>query len=46
MAANPFDSGDRALLDVATRVPGPAGTLPFTAEMLARKLAEAFASKA
>ena len=34
MPANPFDSGDRALLDVATRVPGPAGTLPFTAEML------------
>jgi putative YjhG/YagF family dehydratase len=34
MTANPFDSGDRALLDVATRVPGPAGTLPFTAEML------------
>ena len=34
MTANPFDSGDRALLDVATRVPGPAGSLPFTAEML------------
>ena len=34
MTPNPFDSGDRALLDVATRVPGPAGTLPFTAEML------------
>ena len=34
MTANPFDSGDRALLDVATRVPGPAGMLPFTAEML------------
>ena len=34
MTANPFDSGDRALLDVATRVPGPAGTLPFTSEML------------
>ena len=34
MTANPFDSDDRALLDVATRVPGPAGTLPFTAEML------------
>jgi putative YjhG/YagF family dehydratase len=34
MTPNPFDTGDRALLDVATRVPGPAGTLPFTAEML------------
>ncbi len=34
MTANPFDSGDRTLLDVATRVPGPAGALPFTAEML------------
>ena len=34
MTANPFDSGDRALLDVATRAPGPAGTLPFTSEML------------
>jgi putative YjhG/YagF family dehydratase len=34
MTANPFDSGDRALLDVATRAPGPAGTLPFTPEML------------
>ena len=34
MPANPFDSGDRALLDVATRAPGPAGTLPFTSEML------------
>jgi putative YjhG/YagF family dehydratase len=35
MSANPFDSGDRAVLfDVATRVPGPAGTLPFTPEML------------
>ena len=34
MPANPFDSGDRALLDVATRVPGPAGALPFTSEML------------
>ena len=34
MSANPFDSADRALLDVATRVPGPAGSLPFTPEML------------
>jgi putative YjhG/YagF family dehydratase len=34
MTVNPFDSGDRTLLDVATRVPGPAGSLPFTAEML------------
>ena len=34
MSANPFDSGDRALFDVATRVPGPTGSLPFTADML------------
>ena len=34
MPRNPFDSDDPALLDVATRVPGPAGSLPFTAEML------------
>jgi xylonate dehydratase len=34
MSANPFDSGDRALFDVATRVAGPTGTLPFTPEML------------
>ena len=34
MTDNPFDSGDRALFDVATRVPGPSGALPFTAEML------------
>ena len=34
MPLNPFDSDDPALLDIATRVPGPAGSLPFTAEML------------
>jgi xylonate dehydratase len=34
MPRNPFDSDDPALLDIATRVPGPAGSLPFTAEML------------
>ena len=34
MTDNPFDSGDRALFDVATRVAGPIGALPFTAEML------------
>jgi xylonate dehydratase len=31
---NHFDSPDPALLDIATRVPGPAGSLPFTPEML------------
>jgi putative YjhG/YagF family dehydratase len=31
---NPFDSDDRSLFDIATRVPGPAGVLPFTPEML------------
>ena len=34
MPLNPFDSDDPALVDIATRVPGPAGSLPFTAEML------------
>ena len=34
MPLNPFDSDDPALLDIATRVPGPAGSLPFTPEML------------
>jgi putative YjhG/YagF family dehydratase len=34
MPLNPFDSDDRALLDIATRVPGPAGSLPFTPDML------------
>ena len=34
MPRNPFDSADPALLDIATRVPGPAGSLPFTPEML------------
>ena len=31
---NPFDSDNPALLDIATRVPGPSGALPFTPEML------------
>ncbi len=31
---NHFDSPDPALLDIATRVPGPVGSLPFTPEML------------
>ncbi len=31
------DSGDQALFDVPTRAPGPAGSLPFTAEMLAER---------
>ena len=34
MATNPFDSDDPTLTDVRTRVPGPAGSLPFTPEML------------
>ena len=34
MTSNLFDSDDPALTDIRTRVPGPAGTLPFTAEML------------
>ena len=34
MATNPFDSDDPTLTDIRTRVPGPAGSLPFTAEML------------
>ena len=34
MPSNPFDADDPALLDVATRVPGPSGSLPFTPEML------------
>ena len=32
--ANQFDSDDPTLLDVATRAPGPAGSLPLTEEML------------
>jgi putative YjhG/YagF family dehydratase len=31
---NPFDSQDPALFDVSTHAPGPAGSLPLTAEML------------
>ena len=34
MSANQFDVEDSALLDVVTHVPGPAGSLPLTAEML------------
>jgi xylonate dehydratase len=34
VSSNPFDSADPALLDIATRVPGPAGSLPFTPAML------------
>ena len=34
MATNPFDSDDPTLTDVRSRVPGPAGSLPFTPEML------------
>ena len=34
MTHNPFDSDDPALTDVRTRVPGPAGTLPLTPDML------------
>jgi len=34
MASTHFDSNDPALLDIATRVPGPEGALPFTPEML------------
>src|SRR6187401_450237 len=34
MASNPFDFEDEQLMNVRTRVPGPAGALPLTAEML------------
>ena len=34
MATNPFDSDDPSLTDIRTRVAGPAGSLPFTPEML------------
>lgn len=34
MTWNAFDSKDPALFDVPTRAPGPAGSLPLTAEML------------
>jgi putative YjhG/YagF family dehydratase len=34
MPLNPFDCDNPALLDIATRVTGPAGALPFTPEML------------
>jgi xylonate dehydratase len=34
VSSNPFDSADPALFDIATRVPGPAGSLPLTPAML------------
>ena len=34
MPRNPFDSDDPSLYDIRTRVPGPSGTLPLTAELL------------
>ena len=34
MAHDPFDSSDPSLFDVVTRAPGPAGSLPLTAELL------------
>src|SRR6478609_6074596 len=37
MAHDPFDSDDPDVLDVPTRAAGPAGTLPYTAEMLATR---------
>ncbi len=34
MSANRFDGGDAGILDIATRAPGPAGSLPLTPQML------------
>jgi len=34
VATNPFDSDDPTLTDIHSRVAGPAGSLPFTADML------------
>jgi len=34
VVVNPFDSDDPSVLDVAARAAGPAGSLPFTPEML------------
>src|SRR3954471_145292 len=34
MPDNPFDTNDPSILDVQSRAPGPAGSLPFTADML------------
>ena len=34
VSINPFDSTDPALYDIATRVAGPAGSLPLTEQML------------
>jgi len=34
VSTNRFDSDDPALFDIATHVPGPAGSLPLTEEML------------
>ena len=37
MLSEILDSGDPAVYDIRTRAPGPAGTLPLTAEMLRRR---------
>jgi putative YjhG/YagF family dehydratase len=37
LAHDPFASDDPAILDVPTRAVGPAGSLPYTAEMLATR---------
>jgi putative YjhG/YagF family dehydratase len=34
MSANTFDDGDSGILDIATRAPGPTGSLPLTPQML------------
>ena len=34
MTGNQFDSADSSILDIATRAPGPSGSLPLTPEML------------
>lgn len=34
MSANTFDEGDSGILDIATRAPGPSGSLPLTPQML------------
>src|SRR5688500_14302613 len=34
VGSNQFDSSDASLFDIHTRAPGPAGSLPFTPEML------------
>ncbi len=37
MVSEILDSGDPSIYDLKTRAPGPAGTLPLTAEMLRRR---------